>query len=44
MNRNYEESWNQASSMFRREVTQERWLAAGAPRKNLENSTREGVR
>ncbi len=24
----YEESWNQASSMFRREVTQERWLAA----------------
>jgi Protein of unknown function (DUF4019) len=24
----YEESWNQASSMFRREVTQERWVTA----------------
>jgi hypothetical protein len=24
----YEESWNQASSMFRSEVTQEKWLAA----------------
>jgi hypothetical protein len=24
----YEESWNQASSMFRHEVTQEQWLAA----------------
>jgi hypothetical protein len=24
----YKESWNQASSMFRREVTEEQWLAA----------------
>ena len=24
----YEESWNRASSMFRQEVTQERWVAA----------------
>jgi len=24
----YEESWNQASSMFRSEVTQEKWAAA----------------
>jgi len=24
----YEESWHQASSMFRREVTQEKWVAA----------------
>ena len=26
--RKYEESWHQASSMFRREVTQENWIAA----------------
>ena len=27
-NQKYEESWNQASSMFRSKVTQEQWIAA----------------